>query len=250
MRFANGTIALIQNNGEDILLLKDAFRKQCPSWHLEVLTDAEECVAYLAGEGKYQDRGRYPVPSAIVSDLDLSGMSGFGVLAWLRERPELVTIPVFVLAASRQPRDIQRAYALGARSYVVKPVGPGELRSLVHAITGHGYSESEPGLRQAKIAAGGREVKTELPGEIRMKRIVVGSSSESPHIRSQKKYRVRIGNKWFEGAFSKRWFGWLFDDFGDTGMQLNLIDEVFELPAGSSALSAFRRPHGRKHPGC
>ena len=232
MRFESGTIALLQNNPEDTRLLLDAFRRQHSPCALEILTNGEECLEYLAGAGKYQDRGRYPVPSAIVCDLDLPGLSGFDVLTWLRERPEFVTIPVFVLTSSRQPRDLQRAYALGARSYVVKPMTLGVLTSLVQAITGDEEAFRGPGVKQATTSAGRRQAKAGPPDVL--KRIVVGSSSESPHIRSQKKYRVRIGNKWFEGAFSKRWFGWLFDDFGDTGMQLNLIDEVFELPPGSS----------------
>jgi hypothetical protein len=63
-----------------------------------------------------------------------------------------------------------------------------------------------------------------------LKRIIVGSSSESSHISAQREYKVRIGPRWYEGRFSKRWFGWLFENFGDTGMQLNLIDEIFEIP--------------------
>jgi len=66
-----------------------------------------------------------------------------------------------------------------------------------------------------------------------MKRIIVGSSSESTQISARRKYSVRIGPQWYEGSFSKRWFGWHFDNFGDTGMQLNLIDEVFEVTKGS-----------------
>jgi hypothetical protein len=63
-----------------------------------------------------------------------------------------------------------------------------------------------------------------------LKRIVVGSSSENSSINPHRKYRVRIGPRWYEGSFAKRWFGWLFLEFGETGMQLNLIDEVFEMP--------------------
>lgn len=62
-----------------------------------------------------------------------------------------------------------------------------------------------------------------------LKEIAVGSSSENSNIRSYGKYRVRIGTKWYEGGFSKRWFGWNFDDFETSGIQLNLIDEVFEI---------------------
>lgn len=63
-----------------------------------------------------------------------------------------------------------------------------------------------------------------------LKRIVVGSSSETSHISANRRYRVRIGREWYEGDFTKRWFGWNFEAFGPSGMQLNLIDEIFELP--------------------
>lgn len=75
-----------------------------------------------------------------------------------------------------------------------------------------------------------------------LKRIVVGSSSESSQISAHKKYRVRIGPRWYDGSFSKRWFGWLFVEFGDTGMQLNLIDEVFERPWTRSPRWPARTP--------
>lgn len=63
----------------------------------------------------------------------------------------------------------------------------------------------------------------------RLKKIPVGSSSESCHIKPRRTYRVRIARKWYEGAFSKRWFGWSFDGFGSSGMQLNLIEQVYEV---------------------
>jgi hypothetical protein len=61
-----------------------------------------------------------------------------------------------------------------------------------------------------------------------MKQIKVGGSSDSPLIGSHKLYRVKIEGKWYEGRFSKQWFGWQFDGYR-SGIQLNLIDEVFEL---------------------
>lgn len=64
----------------------------------------------------------------------------------------------------------------------------------------------------------------------KLKKIAVGTSSESSHISSKKRYRVKIDGAWHEGTFSKRWFGWQFDDCGN-GVQLNLIDEVYEIVA-------------------
>ena len=63
----------------------------------------------------------------------------------------------------------------------------------------------------------------------RLKKIPVGTSSESSHLSPRKNYRVKIQGQWYEGRFSKEWFGWKFDNYGSAGMQLNLIDEVFEI---------------------
>lgn len=235
MQSVNGTIAVIQGNPADFRLLLDAFSRENHSGRLEVLKDGEEALAYFSGEGKYEDRGRYPLPSAIICELDLSGMSGFEVLEWLRERPRLAVIPVFVLTSSRQPQDVQRAFALGARSYSVKPMDPEGFRSLVQAIAGDGALK--PGLKVRL----GRKAKVDAIGENGMKRIVVGSSSENLHIHARRMYRVRIGKAWYEGTFSKQWFGWIFNDYEDTGMQLNLIDEVFECPFDQKA-NRWRRP--------
>jgi hypothetical protein len=71
-----------------------------------------------------------------------------------------------------------------------------------------------------------------------LKKIRVGSSSQSSEIHSRKRYRVRIDGLWYEGSFSKQWFGWNFDGYGASGIQLNLIDEVFEIvPEGKKKKS-------------
>jgi hypothetical protein len=62
----------------------------------------------------------------------------------------------------------------------------------------------------------------------KLKRIRVTGSSECTHISPRKRYRVKIEGVWHEGQFSKQWFGWQFDGV-DPGIQLNLIDEVFEI---------------------
>jgi hypothetical protein len=63
----------------------------------------------------------------------------------------------------------------------------------------------------------------------RLKKIPVGTSSESSHIHPRKRYRVRIDSTWYEGNFSKQWFGWRFDGCGEPGVQLNMVDQVFEI---------------------
>jgi hypothetical protein len=74
-----------------------------------------------------------------------------------------------------------------------------------------------------------------------LRRIRVGDSSVSSLINSRKRYRVRIERQWYEGTFSKRWFGWQFDDYGPSGIQLNLIDEVYEMALPESVSKPLRK---------
>ncbi len=68
-----------------------------------------------------------------------------------------------------------------------------------------------------------------------LRRIPVGSSSESSQIDSRRRYHVRIDGRWYTGSFSRQWFGWRFDDYRTSGLQLNLIEQVFEIRRADSS---------------
>ncbi len=79
-----------------------------------------------------------------------------------------------------------------------------------------------------------------------LRRISVGGSSQSGDIHARRQYRVKIDGEWYEGQFSRQWFGWQFDGYKN-GIQLNLIDEVFEIvraPAPKGPRPARRPPPG------
>jgi CheY-like chemotaxis protein len=83
--------------------------------------DAHEAIAYLRGDGAYGDRLQFPLPTALLLDLNLPGQNGFELLEWIRHQPALKRLRVFILSASSRTQDIERAYDLGASSYLVKP---------------------------------------------------------------------------------------------------------------------------------
>jgi len=100
-----------------------------------VASHGEEALDYLAGGGGFADRGRHPFPALILLDLQLPRRSGHEVLEWLRGQEEgLRRLPVVVLTSSKEPRDVNRAYELGANSYLVKPVSFEALLELVKAV--------------------------------------------------------------------------------------------------------------------
>lgn len=128
------TILLVEDNGDDALLIQRAFRKIGAASPIRVLTDGEQALAYLGGEGDYADRASHPFPALMLLDLKLPRRSGFEVLEWLRGQPGLRRLPVIVLTSSRESRDIDLAADLGANSYLVKPVHFDDLQELVRAL--------------------------------------------------------------------------------------------------------------------
>jgi DNA-binding response OmpR family regulator len=60
-------------------------------------------------------------PVAIVLDVNMPRLDGFGVLRHLRKSPAVANIPVMMLTARNAPGDIKEALVLGARDYLAKP---------------------------------------------------------------------------------------------------------------------------------
>src|SRR5438876_11011111 len=132
----DAAILLVEDDEADILLLRRAFRNARIANSLVEVRDGQEAIQYLAGEGPYADRSRYPIPFLMLLDLRLPKLSGFEVLAWIREQPELAELIVVVLTGSDHVPDATKARDLGANSYLVKPGDFEELVQMVKRIKG------------------------------------------------------------------------------------------------------------------
>src|SRR6266511_4196608 len=132
----DSAILLVEDDEADILLLRRAFRNAHIANQLIEVRDGQAAIQYLAGEGEYADRTRYPIPFLILLDLRLPKLSGFEVIAWLRDRPHLSNVIVVVLTASDLVPDVTKARDLGANSYLVKPGDFEELVQMVKRIRG------------------------------------------------------------------------------------------------------------------
>jgi CheY-like chemotaxis protein len=93
---------------------------------MSTVADGEQLLDYLNQRGDYTDARR---PHLIVLDLKMPKKGGLEVLAELRERADLSTIPVVVLSSSDRSEDINASYARGANSYVTKPASLTGLRA-------------------------------------------------------------------------------------------------------------------------
>lgn len=137
-------VVLVAEDSEtDLLLLRRAFARSGDA-SLHAVADGDAAIAWLAGAGAYFDRERFPFPDLLLLDLKLPRRTGLEVLDWLRAQEPLKRLPAIVLTSSRDPRDVNRAYDLGANSYLVKPVGFDDLTELVRAVRGYwtGWNEA------------------------------------------------------------------------------------------------------------
>ena len=150
------SILLAEDSENDIIMLRRAARHARFTNPISIVNDGEEVIAYLQGDGKYADRRRYPLPGLLLLDLKMPRKNGFEVLQWLREQPQFTGLQVVVLSSSDEIRDINRAYELGANSFVVKPMFFSEFVGMLEAL--HSYclrvwQEADRSLVRAPIPA-------------------------------------------------------------------------------------------------
>lgn len=137
------TILLVEDDPNDIFFMKRSFKEAGVINPCRVLEDGREAIAYLNGDGTYGDRARHPLPCLVLLDLKLPYVLGLDVLKWIRTRPALNTTVVVVLTSSKDDADIERAYDLGANSYLVKPPDAEKLFEMVRRIKGYWLEENQ-----------------------------------------------------------------------------------------------------------
>jgi CheY-like chemotaxis protein len=116
-----GTLLLVEDNPDDIFLMRRALKKSGLELPVQIVTDGKQALDYLAGTGAYSDRSEFPRPAWVFLDLKLPYFNGFEVLEWIRHDPENQHLDVIILTSSPEDRDKETAQRLGALAYLVKP---------------------------------------------------------------------------------------------------------------------------------
>jgi len=115
-------ILLVEDDPNDVFFLQYAFESAGITNPVQVLEDGQKAIDYLAGNGRFSERKKFPFPCLVLLDLKLPVKMGLDVLRWIQQQPDLQTLIVIVLTSSSDRVDIEEAYRLGARSYLVKPL--------------------------------------------------------------------------------------------------------------------------------
>jgi CheY-like chemotaxis protein len=129
-----GTILLVEDDQNDVFFAQYAFKEAGIANPVQAVGDGQQAIDYLLGQGPYADRERFPFPCLVLLDLKLPIKMGLDVLRWVRSQPQLKNLLVLVLTSSANVHDVDEAYRLGARAFLVKPVSTDERIKLARAI--------------------------------------------------------------------------------------------------------------------
>lgn len=107
------SVLLVEDDPEDAALTIRALKRHNLANQVQQAADGAEALDMLR-DG--------PLPRVVLLDLKLPKINGLDVLKRVRHDERLRLLPIVVLTSSREEPDISLAYALGANSYIVKPV--------------------------------------------------------------------------------------------------------------------------------
>jgi CheY-like chemotaxis protein len=121
----------VEDSSDDARLLELAFRRARVSNPLVTVNSAEEAISYFKGEGVYADRAQFPLPGILLVDLKLPGIDGFELVERLMKESLLQEVLVLMITGHHEVYQMNRAYSLGAKSFIVKPVNEADLANLL-----------------------------------------------------------------------------------------------------------------------
>jgi CheY-like chemotaxis protein len=127
-------ILLVEDNPDDEALTLRALRKASVGNVVMVVRDGAEALDFLFGAGAHAGRDVSVMPQVVLLDLKLPKIDGLEVLRRIRADARTKMLPVVILTSSDEEQDRLQGYALGANSYVRKPVEFGQFAEAVRQL--------------------------------------------------------------------------------------------------------------------
>jgi CheY-like chemotaxis protein len=120
-------VLIVDDDDDAVTLTKHALAKAGIKAQIDVMEDGAQAIAYLKAR---LAEGEHALPLLLFLDLKMPGTDGFQVLDWIREQPRLRRLLTVVLSSSTSSRDVDKAYALGAKTYFGKYPVAADVRSV------------------------------------------------------------------------------------------------------------------------
>ena len=116
-------VLLVEDNISDAELTIRELKKHNLANNLFHVKDGEEALDFIFATGKFEGiRQVNYKPKIVLLDIQMPKINGIEVLQRIKSDDRTRDTPVIMLTSSKEDPDIQKCYALGANSYIVKPV--------------------------------------------------------------------------------------------------------------------------------
>lgn len=148
-----------EDSDDEIEILKIAFSRVHFRVPVHFVRGGEAAIAYLSGEGKFADRHEYPLPKLLLLDLNMPLRNGFEVLESLRLQPGLRRLGAVVFSSSMLLEDVNRAFDVGASSYLVKPNDFAELVQTVRCLEAYWFRLNRSPEIESSVCDIGPEIR-------------------------------------------------------------------------------------------
>jgi two-component system response regulator len=140
-------LLLVEDNPDDEELTLVALKENHIGNPVVVVRDGAEALDYFFGSAQNSAPDVEELPVVVLLDLKLPKVNGLEVLRRLRENDRTKYLPVVILTSSKEEEDRLQSYALGANSYVRKPVDFGQFIEAVKQLGLYWLVWNEPAPR-------------------------------------------------------------------------------------------------------
>jgi CheY-like chemotaxis protein len=123
-------VFIVEDNPDEISIADRLMRRNRVQTDFTYFGDGEECISYLNDKTKARDDW----PDLVLLDLNLPRIDGWEVLKFIKQDPDLQSIPVMMLSGSTNPDDILHGKQLGATAYLFKPFDVGSLKTIARHV--------------------------------------------------------------------------------------------------------------------
>ena len=142
-------VLYVEDEEADVFFVQRAFEFLRATSPLRVIRNGRDAVDYLAGNGRFSDRQRYPLPSLVLLDLHLPAVSGMEVLEWIRQQPQFQLLPVVIFSGSSLENDQQQALQRGANDFIVKPLNMSRVQDVLRSVLDRWLKDNSTGEQAA-----------------------------------------------------------------------------------------------------
>ena len=113
-------ILVAEDNPDDAFIFEMRFKRAALPHAVQIVGDGQQVIDWLSGRNGFSNRTEHPLPDRVVLDLKMPIKTGFEALEWIRSQKSFEQLPVIILSSSDDPKDVKRAFDLGATKYFVK----------------------------------------------------------------------------------------------------------------------------------